>query len=138
MYLSPKDKQIVNGPDSLFSIMQSIYKRELKINRTRLYYCWILALNEEYRLFDLALMPQKQVNEGTLTKERVFKNALYMEAKYLIIVQTSLQKNWAVAPDMLVLKDEIKTAGEVINIPLLEYMLINEDGYYSLGENGKL
>lgn len=138
MYLSKSEKKIIDNPESLWEIMQKIYRRELSINPPRIDYYWVLALNKEYRLFDLALMPKRDIDAGKLKISQVFKFALYMDASWVVVVHTDPSEKWELTPYQDKLLQRIKAAAVANEMPLTEYMVISKDNYYSFRKEGKL
>lgn len=138
VYLARDQRKVVNNPHTLFGIMQRIYQRELMVNKKRRDFLWVLALSKEYRLFDLAMMPQRDIKAEKLKMSQVFKFALYMDASYIVIVQTAPTGEFELSPYFEKLKEKIKKAGDGNDIPLMEYMLITENKYYSFRMEGKL
>lgn len=136
VYLSRNLKKIVNNPHTLFTIMQKVYERELLVNPKRKDYMWIGSLGEDYRLLDLVVMPQKEVAEGSLEPAKVFKFATYMEAKYVVAIQTDPTGNWEITKQIEAFHDMIAKAGEALRMPLAEYMLMNTKAYYSFRMEG--
>jgi DNA repair protein RadC len=97
---------------------------------------WILFLNNSNKVLSKSQLSKGGITGTVVDVRLVFKMALEQNATSLLLVHNhpsgSLQPSDA---DISITK-KMKTAGQQLDIPVLDHIIIAENGYYSFNDNG--
>lgn len=80
------------------------------------------------------------IEKPQLNMSDIFIPAFYLAAKYIIVAQiknrrNTSDKNELPTEDEKIFLQKIKQAGNFLNIPVLDYLIITQKGYYSAYES---
>lgn len=78
------------------------------------------------------------VNRTMISAREVFIRALNVHAVYLMLIHNHPSGNATPSPDDIHVTEEIIKAGELLNIPLLDHLIIGDREYVSFRESGYL
>lgn len=78
------------------------------------------------------------VNHTLVSAREVFLRALRAGAVYLMLIHNHPSGNATPGKDDILVTQEIRKAGEILNIPLLDHVIIGDRQYVSLKEAGYL
>jgi len=99
---------------------------------------WVLALNRANKV-----LWQKQVSKGGITgtvadPRIIFKLALEASACSIILCHNHPSGNLKPSQADLQLTNRMKEAGQLLEIPVLDHLIISTEGYYSFADEGSL
>ncbi len=99
---------------------------------------WVLALNRANKV-----LWQKQVSKGGITgtvadPRIIFKLALEASACSLILCHNHPSGNLKPSQADIQLTRKMKASGELLEIPILDHLIVSEEGYYSFADEGSL
>ena len=78
------------------------------------------------------------VNHTLISSREVFIRALDVHAVYLMLIHNHPSGNASPSQDDIRVTDSIRQAGEILNIPLLDHLIIGDREYVSFREAGYL
>ncbi|MBR6452607.1 MAG: DNA repair protein RadC [Lachnospiraceae bacterium] len=78
------------------------------------------------------------VNRTLISPREVFIRALNVHAVYLMLIHNHPSGNATPSQDDIRVTEEIRKAGELLNIPLLDHLIIGDREYVSFKESGYL
>jgi len=99
---------------------------------------WVLILNRANVLISF-----RQISDGGITGtvvdiRRIFKLALEFSGTSIILAHNHPSGNLYPSEADKLLTRKIKEAGEVMDIPVRDHLIISSDGYYSFADEGQL
>lgn len=99
---------------------------------------WVLILNRANVLISF-----RQISDGGITGtvvdiRRIFKLALEFSGTSIILAHNHPSGNLYPSEADKLLTRKIKDAGEVMDIPVRDHLIISSDGYYSFADEGQL
>ena len=98
----------------------------------------VAFFNGNGRLIEDEVLSVGCVNHALISSREVFLRALNVHAVYLMLIHNHPSGNATPSPDDVRVTEEIKKAGEILNIPLLDHLIIGDREYVSFKESGYL
>lgn len=133
-----KDQKIkVLNSDDVYSIMQQILLRENKIRRNQEHF-WVVGLNNANKILFIELVSLGAVNRVNVDPPEVFRMGIYKLAVKMILVHNHPSGNLTPSQADLDFTDRLIKVGQLIKIDVIEHLIITEDGYTSLSDNGTI
>lgn len=78
------------------------------------------------------------INHTLISTREVFVRALQAQAVYMMLIHNHPSGNASPSREDILMTEEIKKAGELIGIPLLDHLIIGDREYVSFKESGQL
>ncbi len=97
---------------------------------------WIICLSKYHQLLLVEQLPND--NLATIHATEVFQIALQKRATTLLLCQRPSEAAFELAPDDYYFIRQLLKVGYLIRLPILDYLVLKTDGYYSLMQAGKL
>ncbi len=103
--------------------------------------------HEEFRVLGLSrsnrIIGQKLISKGgrsgtTADGKLIFKELLDMKASGCILFHNHPSGNLKPSNQDIYLTKQFVQFGKLINLPVLDHLIITDNGYYSLAENGRI
>lgn len=99
---------------------------------------WIIYLNNANKI-----ITKSQISKGGLTgtivdKRIIFKTAFENNAVAMVLVHNHPSGNLKPSPSDFENTEEIKNAGKLLQVQVLDHIIITENGYYSFADNDKM
>lgn len=99
---------------------------------------WILLLNRSNKVIDKEMVSQGGIS-GTVTDARlIFKTALEKLASSVILCHNHPSGALEASEADRKITDKMKKAGEILDIPVLDHIIVALDKYYSFADEGIL
>ncbi|MGV4379940.1 RadC family protein [Ornithobacterium rhinotracheale] len=99
---------------------------------------WVLFLNQSNRVIAAQKISEGGI-VGALVDVRVlFKKAIEMYATAVIVAHNHPSGALHPSTEDLQITAKIKEAGNVLNIPMLDHLIIAQSGYYSFADDGQV
>ena len=127
---SREDKIVFNSPELISSYyMESM--RHLEYEKVKALY-----LDAKSRLLKDVDISIGNVSQAIVSAREVYIEALKNKAVNVIIIHNHPSGIPEPSLDDIVITNKLKDAGKVINIPLLDHIIIGDNIYYSMRQNG--
>lgn len=78
------------------------------------------------------------VNASIISPREIFIKALENKAVFMVILHNHPSGDPSPSADDLILTNEIKKAGEMLKVPLMDHIIIGDNSYVSLKDSGVL
>jgi DNA repair protein RadC len=128
--------QVLNAAD-VYKIMQQILLRENKIGRSK-EHVWVVCLSNSNRILLIELSTLGTMKRSLIDATEVFSFALQKRASKVILVHNHPSGNLTPSPEDSDVTDRMNQAGLFLDLPLIDHLIIDEEGYYSFAESGLL
>lgn len=100
-------------------------------------YVVVLNLNTKLEPNSIEICGIGSLSESMIHPREIFKSAVLSSAGGIIMVHTHPSGSVEPSPDDILTTQRIRSAGEILGIPLLDHIIIGDGAsYYSLSENG--
>ena len=124
------DGEPLRGPSGAAEILRQMIAAEGREE------VWVMALNARRSIVGI-----QQVSAGTLTQSlahprEVFRLAIQLNAVGIIVGHNHPSGDPAPGPDDNALTRRLRDAAEILGIPLIDHVIVAENGTYSYAENG--
>lgn len=98
----------------------------------------VLLLNSASKIFREVVVSQGTLNSSLVHPREVFKTAISESAASIVLLHNHPSGNTIPSKEDLHITRQIKEAGDIINIKVLDHIIIGENNYYSFAETGLL
>lgn len=126
------DKPQISGSNDAYQIM----KLHLADLRTEEF--WAIYLNQSNKVIHIAQLTQGGINQSIVDIRIVFKTALEHFATGLIISHNHPSGNLKPSQEDIKITKQIKEAGNMMNIQLLDHLIITQNSYLSFADENIL
>lgn len=99
---------------------------------------WMLCLNRANRVLQREQISTGGVAGTVVDAKVVFRRALEQRASSLILIHNHPSGNLYPSQADIDLTKKLRAAGQQIDIPIMDHLIIAEGGYYSFADEGKL
>jgi DNA repair protein RadC len=99
---------------------------------------WAIFLNQSNRVLHFTQLTQGGINQSIVDVRILFKTALDHYATAVIIAHNHPSGNLKPSKEDLEITRRIKEAGKMLNIQLLDHLIITQNSYFSLSDDGLL
>ncbi|MCY0968476.1 RadC family protein [Chryseobacterium wangxinyae] len=99
---------------------------------------WAIFLNQSNKVIHIAQLTQGGINQSIVDIRIVFKTALEHFATGIIISHNHPSGNLKPSQEDLSITENIKEAGKLMNIQLLDHLIITQNAYLSFTDEGLL
>ncbi|MGV3612247.1 MAG: JAB domain-containing protein [Fluviicola sp.] len=131
-----KDQKIrIANSEDVYSIMQQVLLRENRIGRGQEHF-WIVGLDRQNKILFIELLALGNDNRVHIKAPQVFRMAIYKNAPKVIFVHNHPSGNMKASAEDLNMTDRLLKAGEIIEIDVIDHLIISEETYVSLDQEG--
>ncbi len=99
---------------------------------------WAIFMKRNNEVIKKEMISKGGVSGTFVDAKIIFKKALEEMASAIIIAHNHPSGNLSPSVDDAHLTEQIKAAGKVLNISLLDHLIITDRGFYSFADDGKL
>jgi len=128
--------KILNG-DDLFRIMQQILLREKKIDHNKEHF-WLACLSNSNQLLMVELISMGSVKNTIVEPMDVFSFALQKRAVKIIMVHNHPSGELKPSKADEKLTEKMMAIGRFLDVPVIDHLIISENGFYSFEDSGLL
>jgi len=121
----------LNSPAKIYEFMQS----EAKIDRECV---WVLHLNSKLKLIEKELVSMGTLDAAPVHPREVFKRAILNSSSSIIVVHNHPSGDPTPTEEDMKVAKRLRQAGEILSIPLEDFLVISSKGYTSFAEKGML
>lgn len=99
---------------------------------------YMLALNHKGIILGIFFISKGTVSKTCLSTRELFMRALMVGASCIIICHNHPSQDVTPSREDVITTQKIKEAGELLDIPLIEHLIIGGDNYFSFFDQGLL
>ncbi len=97
---------------------------------------WVLMLNRQNEIIELKQISSGGVAGTVVDPKVIFKSALQFLASGIILSHNHPSGNLKPSKADIAITNKLKSAGESLEINVLDHLIISEQGYYSFADEG--
>ncbi|MHC1636539.1 MAG: hypothetical protein QIT36_gp060 [Methanophagales virus GBV301] len=131
MMIKEATEEKLNSPEKIYRFMQS----EAKIDRECV---WVLHLNTRLKLIEKELVSMGTIDTALVHPREVFKKAILNGSSSIIVIHNHPSGNPTPTEEDERIAKKLKQSGEILGIPLEDFIVISSKGYTSFAEEGIL
>lgn len=128
----PVNLDKISSSKSVFEIMQPLIG-ELPHEEF-----WVVFLNNSNKVIHKEQLSKGGITGTVVDSRLIFKTALQHHATSLILTHNHPSGKLQPSEADISITKKIKLAGQQLDIPILDHIIISENGFYSFGDNGIL
>jgi len=121
----------LNSPAKIYEFMRS----EAKIDRECV---WVLHMNSKLKLIEKELVSMGTLDAALVHPREVFKRAILNSSSSIIIVHNHPSGDPTPTEEDKRIAKKLRQAGEILSIPLEDFLVISSKAYTSFAEEGML
>ena len=119
----------LNSPAKIYEFMQG----EAKIDRECV---WVLHLNSKLKMIEKELVSMGTLDAAPVHPREVFKKAILNSSSSIIVVHNHPSGDPTPTEEDMKVAKRLRQAGEILSIPLEDFLVISSKGYTSFAEKG--
>jgi len=135
--LTDKEKIKIMNSDDLYKIMQNILLREQRVDQDREHF-WTVCLNTANVIMNIELVSMGNVFSTGVLPMEVFSIPLQKRSVNLIIVHNHPSGELLPSNADKDVTDHLYQVGKFLKVPVLDHMIISNEGFYSFADSGLL
>lgn len=129
-----KDK--ISGAADIATIMRGILNYDSEIDQEKEHF-WVIGLNANNTIKYIELTALGILNEALVHPRETFRLAITKGVDSIIAIHNHPSGNKNPSEPDITLTKRLADAGDILGIKLLDHIIIADDGYCSLREEGK-
>lgn len=126
--------RILNSSD-IYKVMQQVLLRENKIRRNQEHF-WVVGLDNDNKVLFIELIGLGTVNRVNANPPDVFRMGIYKLAVRMILVHNHPSGNITPSKADKDFTDRMLKVGQLINIEVIDHLIISEENFTSLADDG--
>ncbi|ALR30230.1 hypothetical protein ATE47_06680 [Chryseobacterium sp. IHB B 17019] len=126
------EKPVITSSNSAYQI----FRNHLSDLRTEEF--WAIFLNQSNKVIHISQLTQGGINQSIVDVRVLFKTALDHFSTAIIIAHNHPSGNLKPSREDIDITQQIKAAGNMLNIQLLDHLIITQDSYFSFADDGLL
>ena len=124
----------VEGSKTVFNYLKGIYENAMDIREMSV----VMFLNRNHKIMGHYILSVGGLHGTVIDSKLIFGIALKTLTSYIIISHNHPSGNLKPSQQDDLLTQKIKKMGEILEIPLLDHLILTDEGYYSYADVGKL
>ena len=137
MILRENTKEKIANSADVAKILQTILGAEHQTDRDKEHF-WIIGLNNANRILYIELATLGILNETTIAPREVFRLAVMKACANIIIGHNHPSGELKPSASDIITTGNLKEAGKIIGIQLLDHIIIAGENHYSFNDDGKM
>jgi len=125
-------KDIITSSQIVYDIM---YQYLVDLNHEQF---WVIMLNRANMVLKKVMVSQGGVSGTVADPKLIFKSALENLASAIILVHNHPSGNLKPSEADIALTRKVKSAGSLLEIPVLDHLIFTNNGYYSFADEGTI
>ena len=127
MMVKEATEEKLNSPEKIYRFMQG----EAKIDRECV---WVLHMNTKLKLIEKELVSMGTLDAAPVHPREVFKRAILNSSSSIIVVHNHPSGDPRPTGEDMKVAKKLRQAGEILSIPLEDFLVISSKGYTSFAE----
>jgi DNA repair protein RadC len=99
---------------------------------------WILLMNRANMPIDKVMISKGGVSGTVADTRNIFKPAIERLASSIILCHNHPSGNLKPSAADIKLTNKLKEVGNIMDIPVLDHLIVSDDGYYSFADEGRM
>jgi DNA repair protein RadC len=99
---------------------------------------WILLINQANEVFGREMLSQGGTSGTVVDVKLLFKAAIDAKASAIIAIHNHPSGSLKPSKEDIKITSKIKSAGDMLDIKLLDHLIVSERGYFSFADEGQL
>ncbi len=128
--LSSAQKIKLLNSEAIYPVMQQVLLRENKIGRNKEHF-WIIGLVQNNKILYIELISLGTVNTTLVEPMEVFSIALQKRSVQIILIHNHPSGGLTPSKSDQRLTDRLLQVGKFLNMPVIDHLILSEEGYYS-------
>ena len=126
------DKKIVHSPEDVHAIVAAEYADAVVET------AMMLALDTKNKVIGIFEISRGSLNASIIHPRDIFQRAILVNAASVILVHNHPSGDPTPSPEDIALTKKLVEAGRVMDITVLDHVIVGEEGFFSLKEQGAL
>lgn len=126
-----RETQTLNSPDTIFEFLNRYFRLKDRTEE----YIYLLAFDKKNHLIGVFELSHGTVDSSLISPREVFMKALLCGASGIILAHNHPSGDVSPSKPDMQLMARIKAAGEMLSVPLLDFVICGE-GFYSAQQEG--
>jgi len=122
----------ISSPGIIYEMMSDIYNMQILAEE----YCYLIALDTKNKVLGVSELSHGIVNASMVMPREIFIRALLCGAVQVILVHNHPSGDPTPSLEDLKATKRVKEAGELMGISLIDHIIIGNEKYVSLKEQG--
>ncbi|XZF14956.1 JAB domain-containing protein [Chitinophagaceae bacterium MMS25-I14] len=135
--LTKEEKIRILNSDDIYAIMQRILLRDRKIDRRKEHF-WIVCLAADNRILLIDLVGLGNSTAVPADPVDIFSFALQKQSVKIVMVHNHPSNRLTPSDNDRKFTNRMVAIGKFLNCPVLDHMIIGEEGYYSFANKHQL
>ncbi len=127
------EKPVINNSSTAFKLFLNSWNRD---NIELLEEFKVMFLNQANKVLGIYSLSKGGINQCTVDIRHIYSIALKVNASAIIVAHNHPSGNLKPSSADLKITSQIASAGEILNIKLLDHLIITEVDYFSIEESG--
>jgi DNA repair protein RadC len=132
--LKPSEMPKITSSEGSVKILRGIWSEKLNYIEQ----CYLLLLNRAGKLLGFCLISTGGTSGTVVDQKMVYQIALKTNAHSIILAHNHPSGNLKPSEQDHHLTKTIKEAGKFLGIPLLDHLILAEEGYFSFADEGMM
>jgi DNA repair protein RadC len=129
-----KKIKLINSSD-VYSVMERIYKRESKADRSKEHF-WTISLDNANRILNIELVSFGTIHGTLVEPTEVYSIPLQKKATSILLIHNHPSGELKASEKDKDLTDRLIQCGVMMNIYIADHIIISEKSYYSFTDCG--
>lgn len=132
-----KDKEITYVPDKKIGFVVDVFKisKELIADADREHFM-VFSLDTKNNIVGVQICAIGTLSGAMVHPREIYKYSILKSASKIIVVHNHPSGDLQPSPYDFTTTEKLVQAGEILGIPLLDHLIINEKDFYSFAEEG--
>jgi len=127
MMVKESTEEKLNSPEKIYRFMQG----EANIDRECV---WVLHMNTKLKLIEKELVSMGTIDTALVHPREIFKKAILNGSSTIIVVHNHPSGDITPTEEDKKIAKRLKQAGEILSIPVEDFLVISSKGYTSFAE----
>lgn len=130
------NKEKITRATDIATIMRGILNYDSEADQEKEHF-WVIGLNTNNRIIYIELSALGILDEAPVHPRETYRLAIVKGVKSIIVIHNHPSGNKNPSEQDITLTKRLAGAGDILGIRLLDHIIIADDGYCSLREEGK-
>ena len=135
MLLKTECRDKITKAKDIAKIMQALLQVENEIDRDKEHF-WSIGLKTNNMIKYIELVTLGLLDQTIIAPRELFRMAISQGVKHIIIVHNHPSGELTPSNHDARITKELKDAGKIIDIPILDHVIITQDSYFSFNDKG--
>ena len=129
-------RNIISSSECAHKIFKSVWRRLDAFDREK-EHLFVMGLNRNNTVKYFDIVSVGNLTSAIVHPREVFRRAIHLGADTIVICHNHPSGNTEPSKNDILITQQIKEAGKIINIELLDHLIITADGYFSFADSGR-